>query len=614
MVTRKTFAGLLLVFAASCESAERPVVPLESPPRFSVTSGEGTWMTKASMPTARSALAVDVVNGIFYAVGGSDGNVLATVQAYNPFTNTWTTKASMPTARWDLAAGVVNGILYAVGGHNGTAPVATVEAYDPTTDTWTTKASMPTARFGLAVGVVNGVLYAVGGSGGAGALASVEAYNPATNTWTTKASMPTARFELGVGAANGTLYAIGGSNSSTVATVEMYNPATNTWTTKASMPTARAGLAVGVVNDILYAVGGAGGSGIVATVEAYNPANNTWTAQASMPTARYRLAAGVRSGVLYAVGGSDDTCCGVATVEAIQPTGVVFQSKWSTALGTSPAAFTDGGRWDEWSDAGFNTPDGPIMAVVAGGPNAAYPNALRVQQRGGCADCWADVRQNGFIVTGNTDYYVRFYFMTADVSGVPFGDHGVEPWINDGQYEDIVYLSKLEGPTGWGIKMRIGGNGPRIGPYPDPRYPVGNWFLTTSQNGPLPLSYNTWYRLEYWVHFTSTNHMQVHPRVYTASGTLPLYQDADFVQDDYGSASDCGQTNDWTLALWYSRIISTCNPGGDFEVNLHPDPAQAGTTLQSLVMGNNGQDSAADTRLFWYYAGVQIRTDTWPGP
>jgi hypothetical protein len=294
--------------------------------------------------------------------------------------------------------------------------------------------------------------------------------------------------------------------------------------------------------------------------------------------------------------------------------GVVFESNWSTELGTSPAAFTDGGRWDEWSDAGFNTPDGPIMTVVASGPNATYPNALRVQQRGGCDDCWADVRKNPFIATGNTDYYLRFYFMTADVGGAPFGDHGVEPWITAGQYEDIVYLSKLEGPTGWGIKMRIGGNGPRLGPYDDPRYPVGNWFLTTSENGPPPLSYNTWYRLEYWVHFTSTNHMQVHPRVYTASGTEPLYQDADFVQEGYGSASDCGGVNDWTLERWYSRIIASCNPGGDFEVNLHPAPEQAGTTLQSLVMGNNGAFGTTDTRLFWYYAGVRIRTDTWPGP
>jgi hypothetical protein len=292
--------------------------------------------------------------------------------------------------------------------------------------------------------------------------------------------------------------------------------------------------------------------------------------------------------------------------------GVVFESNWSTELGTSPAAFTDGGRWDEWSDAGFNTPDGPIMAVVASGPNATYPNALRVQQRGGCDDCWADVRKNPFIATGNTDYYLRYYIMTNDTLGTS-GDHGVEPWIGGGQYNDLLYLSKYEGPSGWGVTLVIGANGDSIGPFG--RYPVFNWFLVGQQGEPIPLevlSYNAWYRFEFWVHFTSTNHIQVHPRVYDAAGTL-LYQDADFVQEDYGSSDYCAGRSDWTLARWYTSPFTTCNPNGDFEVNRFPAPEQAGTTLQSLVMGNNGSSSARNTGLFWYYAGVKIRTDTWPG-
>jgi len=566
------------------------------------------------MPTARWSLAAGEVNGILYAVGGTSGpNPLATVEAFDPAINTWTTKASMPAGKSQSAAAVVNGILYVIGGSSATL------AYDPATNTWTTKASMPAPQISPAAGVVNGIVYVVGGFSGPNWLTTVQAYDPATDSWTSKASMPTARSHLAAGVVNGILYAVGGLTASGgLATVEAYDPVTNTWTAKASMPTARFGLTAGVVNGILYTIGGSTGSDRLATVEAYDPATNTWTSKASMPTARKDLGAGVVNGILYAVGGADVTYLALATVEALQPSsgGVVFESNWSTELGSSPAAFTDGGRWDEWNDAGFNTPDGPIMAVVASGPNLTYPNALRVQQRGGCDDCWADVRKNPFIATGNTDYYLRFYFMTADVNGT-FGDHGMEPWTNAAQYEDLVYLSKIEGPTGWGITMRIGGNGPPIGTFPDPRYPIGNWFLTTTQNGQLPLSYNTWYRLEYWVHFTSTNHMQVHPRVYTASGTVPLYQDADFVQEDYGGAADCGGVSDWTLERWYSRIITSCNPGGDFEVNLHPAPEQQAvgvTTLQSLVTGNNGSASSQNTGLFWYYAGVKIRTDTWPGP
>ena len=152
----------------------------------------------------------------------------------------------MPTPRYGLAVGVVNGILYAVGGDTTDAesgfgvPVATVEAYDPTANSWTTKASLQAPSGDLAIGVVNGILYAVGGV----AAGTVEAYDPATDSWTTRASMPTPRTEFAIGVVNGILYAVGGDSGGTVVA---YDPAANSWTTKAPMPTPRGALSVGVV-------------------------------------------------------------------------------------------------------------------------------------------------------------------------------------------------------------------------------------------------------------------------------------------------------------------------------------------------------------------------------
>jgi hypothetical protein len=428
-----------LTFAGGCQDGERPLAPPHSPPRFSVTSGEGTWTTKASMPTARSALAADVVGGVLYAVGGSAANAVAIVQAYDPATNAWTTKAPMPTARWDLAAGVVNGILYAVGGHNGTAPVATVEAYNPTTNTWTTKASMPTARFGLAIGVVNGVLYAVGGSSGIGgidAVATVEAYNPTTNTWTTKASMPTARFELSVGVANGTVYAIGGSNSSgQVGTVQAYNPATNTWTAKASLPTARAGLAVGAISGVLYAVGGTGGSGNVATVDAYDPATNAWTAKASMPTARYRLAAGVTGGVLFAVGGNDGGCCGLATVEAYQ-TASADEPVFNPAAGDVMIFEDNMERYTTPHDADTASPPSfhpyfPDLypnnyAVINPGRGGSEKGLRLVYEASGQRFLWKTDPENTHWYSPPTAAFVVQYWFRISKNGGPGGGPGYE--------------------------------------------------------------------------------------------------------------------------------------------------------------------------------------------
>src|ERR1700682_4330960 len=97
----------------------------------------------------------------------SSHSFAAGVQRVPQSLGSWTAQAPMPTAREGVAAGVINGILYAVGGtQSGFTALNTVEAYDPTTNSWSTKAPMPTARGYLGVGVVNGVLYAIGGANG----------------------------------------------------------------------------------------------------------------------------------------------------------------------------------------------------------------------------------------------------------------------------------------------------------------------------------------------------------------------------------------------------------------------------------------------------------------
>ena len=229
-----------------------------------------SWVTKAVMPTPRHGLAVGVVNGILYAVGGDTTDAetgfdiaVATVEAYDPVANSWTTKAAMRRPRGGLAVGVVNGIIYAVGGDGG----GTAEAYDPTADSWTTRASMPTPRTEFAIGVVNGILYAVGGDSGG----TVVAYDPAANAWTTKAPMPTPRVALSVGVVNGILYAVGGFNGGLLGTFAAYNAVTDSWTTRGETLTPRDELSVGVVSGVLYAVGGFIGSSAPATVESFAP-------------------------------------------------------------------------------------------------------------------------------------------------------------------------------------------------------------------------------------------------------------------------------------------------------------------------------------------------------
>jgi N-acetylneuraminic acid mutarotase len=171
------------------------------------------------------------VNGKLYAVGGVRGNGTITnaVEAYDPATDTWTTRAPMPTTRWDLAVGVVNGILYAIGGAVG-GVTNKVEAYDPATNTWTIKTPMPEPRYLLTACAVNGILYAAGGRDDDGPKYSVEAFDPARNSWSMKAGMRNARWALAAAAIHSQFYAIGGWQQHTgpLTTTEAYDGTTNT--------------------------------------------------------------------------------------------------------------------------------------------------------------------------------------------------------------------------------------------------------------------------------------------------------------------------------------------------------------------------------------------------
>jgi len=250
----------------------------------------------------------------------------------------------------------------------------------------------------------------------------------------------------------------------------------------------------------------------------------------------------------------------------------VFESNWDTATGNTNAAVTDGGKWPNyWEFNGGSSTQ--LLSVVSGGPNGH--NALRVQQRG--SSFAANVQADN-IVPASTDYYLRFYMKNDDTSGS--GDHIVT--VDTWEYANLTFLRKSSSANGWNFVASLYGCGYT--------YPIGHWGPTAS------LARGTWYRFEYFVDFIDSTHIQLHPRVYDAQGNL-LYSDADFKQTDPGGATWNGR-NDWSLASFYAAGNSFCvNP----------------SFVNDIGFGNNGQYGAADSGQYWYFAGVQVRTDGWPG-
>ena len=185
------------------------------------------------MPTSREVCKSAVVNNKIYVIGGlvwdPNDRAINVNEEYDPASDSWTTKKPMPTARLSMAVSVVDGIIYVMGGQSGPGSWCnTVEAYDPVTDSWTKKASILTGRTHFSSAEVNGIIYAIGGGTTPSTiLSTVEAYDPINDIWTTKMDMPTPRIDFGIGSVKGKIYVIGGNQgwaAPGLSTVEEYDP------------------------------------------------------------------------------------------------------------------------------------------------------------------------------------------------------------------------------------------------------------------------------------------------------------------------------------------------------------------------------------------------------
>ena len=101
------------------------------------------------MVTARDALAMAVLDGNLYAVGGwnDDDGFLSSVERYDPATNAWEAVAPMAEAREHHSVAVLDGKLYVAGGLGAVhSRFSSVERYDPAIDAWEAAPPMATAR------------------------------------------------------------------------------------------------------------------------------------------------------------------------------------------------------------------------------------------------------------------------------------------------------------------------------------------------------------------------------------------------------------------------------------------------------------------------------------
>lgn len=244
---------------------------------------EKTWHKLDSLRVPRSGLGGAFLKGNFYAVGGRNttpGHSLDSdwVDKYDPVKDQWRACSPMSTPRNRVGVAVMDGLLYAVGGSEGPKYHNTVECYDPDLDRWVQIKPMHQKRLAVGVAVVNRLLYAIGGYDGEVRHKSGECYYPENNEWNMISEMAIAKSGSGVAAINQYIYVIGGYDGSRqLNDVERYDTERDRWEFVASMKTARSALSVTVLDNKIYAIGGYDGQSFSSNVEIYDPIKNEWT-------------------------------------------------------------------------------------------------------------------------------------------------------------------------------------------------------------------------------------------------------------------------------------------------------------------------------------------------
>ena len=256
---------------------------------------KNSWKKLSSMATCRRGVGVAILNGLLYAVGGSDGiQPLKLAERYDPTSDLWTQISDMNENRSSVAATTLGEYFYAIGGYTGvTSCLQSVERYNPNTDTWNYISSMVVPRSMSCACSMGGRMYVVGGYNGVSDLQSCEVYDPESGNWELIEEMKTRRCMAGVTAVDGRLFVAGGCDHAvSLKSVESYDPSTGKWTVLGDMAEARSGLGLASIGRKLFAMGGhngRGSGGYCGSVEQYDTETDVWSVVADMTAGRRRF-------------------------------------------------------------------------------------------------------------------------------------------------------------------------------------------------------------------------------------------------------------------------------------------------------------------------------------
>jgi len=257
--------------------------------------------------------------GCIYVCGGTDGGqMLSSVDRFNPVAGAWEVAVNMPQAREGAAAAGVEGKLYVCGGTDGAVPLNSIECFDPVSSGWAAAGTIPQMlqrRHRPVAAATGGVLCVMGGRDEFGHhqaaecldLSTVDQSSWAPNcthaAWTELAPMLCARHGAVAATISGVIYVAGGFDGrQDLNSAEFLSTSTHMWQQLPNMSARRHGPLAAAIGTNWYVCGGFDGPRL-GNAEFFDTVANTWNRFPNMPEWRRGAVAAAVAGRLYVCGG-----------------------------------------------------------------------------------------------------------------------------------------------------------------------------------------------------------------------------------------------------------------------------------------------------------------------
>jgi N-acetylneuraminic acid mutarotase len=279
------------------------------------------WRSLPDASTARLMMAWTVLDGKIWIIGGlTEGNVLPTVESYDPQNRAWRLETPLPIALHHATAATYRGEVVVIGGTTDNIAQASNKVFALRGGAWVELPPLQHARAAAAAAVVGDKLVVVGGQNAKKIVPQTEVFDG--ESWNQAPDMPNPREHLAAVSDGTYVYAIGGrflSADKNSAAFDRFDPESGKWTSLVEMPTPRGSYGATFIDGRIVAVGGEEPTQVLGAAEMYDIGTGKWTKLPPLPTPRHAEVVAAVGSTVYCIGGANRPTHegAVATIEAL---------------------------------------------------------------------------------------------------------------------------------------------------------------------------------------------------------------------------------------------------------------------------------------------------------